>query len=458
MNRGLIVPIAKDAKGDLTSINNVRGITLSDVISIIFELYILEILNKKLKLDDRQYGFRQHAVWVFEETSRQLEKNNKKGYAIFLNFSKAFDKESRSKMLVSMIGLLGDLEWLALVSYYEISSVMVYLHKTDGNSESFVTEVGVKQGGPLSPTAFNKHIDAMIVEIGESGELLIINKTKGGCMIYADDTTAITDSPEKMQKKIAIIVEYCQKYDIIINEKKTQWMKLGDPVRETAEGEPLVIPPNENERFVINGSPIEKVGRFKLLGVWIMSNGSKRVHIKKRIQAAYAPVPGLNELGLNDPKMDPKIIGTLISTYIRPRIMYGTETMELINQETQDLITCKAKIIKRAMKLSNNSYNTQIYEMLEISSLEWALKKRKITFLKQLMENKITSDIVIGRQAAMDYIFIQLGIQDQGEMNSNEYKTHVINKCVQEINRINNMENKRELSTHTKVIKNLWQN
>ena len=182
-----------------------------------------------------------------------------------------------------------------------------------------------------------------------------------------------------MHKTIARIVEYCRQYDIVINEKKTQWLKKGDPVREDAAGKPIVIPPNDDEQFMINGSIIEKVDRFKLLGIWTMSNGSNRVHIMKRIQAAYAPIPGLNELGLNDPK----IIGTLISTYVRPRLLYGFEALELNKQEQDDLIKCEVKIKKRALNLPNNSYNTQIYEMLEIVSLEWAMKKRRISFFKQ---------------------------------------------------------------------------
>ena len=60
-------------------------------------------------------------------------------------------------------------------------------------------------------------------------------------------------------------------------------MKIGDPVRETSEGVPMVVSAEEGENFEINGKRIEKVDRFKLLGVWTMSNGSNRVHIMKRI-------------------------------------------------------------------------------------------------------------------------------------------------------------------------------
>ena len=66
---------------------------------------------------------------------------------------------------------------------------------------------------------------------------------------YADDTTIITETKEQMHKAIARIVEYCIKFDIIINEAKTQWMKIGESVRETSEGVPIVVAAEEGENF-----------------------------------------------------------------------------------------------------------------------------------------------------------------------------------------------------------------
>ena len=189
----------------------------------------------------------------------------------------------------------------------------------------------------------------------ESGLLYVIRKIKAGGIIYADDTTGITDSKEKMHKLIGLLCQYCEKYDIIINEKKTQWMRLGDKVRESSEGVPIVAPAAEGEDFRINGQPLEKVDRFKLLGNWTMTNGKMTTHIKKRKQAAYAPLPGLNELGLNDDKTALKIKGTLIQTYVRPRLVYGTEAFEMNGGDQKELRECEGKIIKRALRLPKNA-------------------------------------------------------------------------------------------------------
>jgi hypothetical protein len=60
-NIGKIVPIIKDIRGDLSSLDNVRPITLSDTLATIFELYFLDKLNQKISLAPEQFGFKSHS-------------------------------------------------------------------------------------------------------------------------------------------------------------------------------------------------------------------------------------------------------------------------------------------------------------------------------------------------------------------------------------------------------------
>jgi hypothetical protein len=68
--------------------------------------------------------------------------------------------------------------WLALalarlaLNYFSESQVQVTVRKDNKVSPRFKTTGVLKQGGPLSPTAFNLAIDALIVKVTESGLLL----------------------------------------------------------------------------------------------------------------------------------------------------------------------------------------------------------------------------------------------------------------------------------------------
>ena len=76
--------------------------SLSDVLSIVFELFILQQLEKTLKLDPKQYGFRKnastsHAFWAYEEARRQLICEKKMRYVIFIDFQKHLTRSTDQK-------------------------------------------------------------------------------------------------------------------------------------------------------------------------------------------------------------------------------------------------------------------------------------------------------------------------------------------------------------------------
>lgn len=58
---GIIVPIVKDKSGDLSSVDNYRPITLSPVISKLFESFILAKYSDCMKSDDLQF-------WIQKES------------------------------------------------------------------------------------------------------------------------------------------------------------------------------------------------------------------------------------------------------------------------------------------------------------------------------------------------------------------------------------------------------
>jgi hypothetical protein len=58
INVGAITTIIKDAKGDNTAFDNSRPITVSETMSMILEMFIMIDINKHIKLNKHQYGFR----------------------------------------------------------------------------------------------------------------------------------------------------------------------------------------------------------------------------------------------------------------------------------------------------------------------------------------------------------------------------------------------------------------
>jgi len=69
---GVTVPVPKDKCGDLHDVNNYRPITISPVISKLFEYCILHKFNDVFTFSDMQFGFRKgsgcsHAIFLLRE-------------------------------------------------------------------------------------------------------------------------------------------------------------------------------------------------------------------------------------------------------------------------------------------------------------------------------------------------------------------------------------------------------
>ena len=113
-------------------------------------------------LHKHQFGFRKnsscmHAVFSIKEVMEDVKKKKTNAYALYLDFSKAFDKVNRTKMLYYLIKEVDPNIWLLVKHYYE--NLIIHVIGRNGEiSEGFHATVGV---GSMSPWLFNKYIDKL---------------------------------------------------------------------------------------------------------------------------------------------------------------------------------------------------------------------------------------------------------------------------------------------------------
>ena len=101
---GIIVPIVKDNMGDITDVNNYRGITLCPVISKLFEYCMLHKYESYMTSNDLQFGFKRnlgcsHAAFVLRQRVEYF--TAPRGSNVFmasLDAKKAFDREKHIKL------------------------------------------------------------------------------------------------------------------------------------------------------------------------------------------------------------------------------------------------------------------------------------------------------------------------------------------------------------------------
>jgi len=60
--KGIVIPLLKDIDGNRTDSSNYRGITLSPVISKLFEVVMMDQVQDKLTSSNLQFGFKKKSV------------------------------------------------------------------------------------------------------------------------------------------------------------------------------------------------------------------------------------------------------------------------------------------------------------------------------------------------------------------------------------------------------------
>ena len=74
--------------------------------------------------------------------------------------------------------------------------------------------------------------------------------------------------------------------------------------------------------------------------------------------------------------------------------MYGIEASLLSKEKEKTLIRVEDNLLKKAIGISKCSYSTELYHAVGISTLEYAIRKRRISFILQLLNNPVTKRIL----------------------------------------------------------------
>ena len=238
---GIIKALYKN-KGDMEDANNYRGITLLSCLGKLFTSIInarlYEYVTKENLLGNEQVGFRpKHStldhIFALNLISQFYISQGKKLYCAFVDYSKAFDFIDRAYLWQKLINLnINGKMFNVIRNMYE--NAKSHVSANNILSDPFPCQVGVRQGENLSPLLFAmflndfkaflklkynglKHVSASILN-----ELNIYLKIF--CLLYADDTIILAESPSQLLKALDALNFYCNKWELKVNVDKTKVM------------------------------------------------------------------------------------------------------------------------------------------------------------------------------------------------------------------------------------------
>ena len=126
--------------------------------------------------------------------AKVVNKNKNKLYTAFIDFKKAYDTVNRKSLLerLKFLGIDG-LFFRNIAAMYRKTEYRVKLNC--GNSQTIVSNLGLKQGCPLSPMLFNLYIDDIEI-FDESCKPVNIQNESLNHFLYADDLVIVSQSRE----------------------------------------------------------------------------------------------------------------------------------------------------------------------------------------------------------------------------------------------------------------------
>ena len=315
---GLLIPIVKDTnKRGVQPVDNFRGITLSPIISKVFEHCIVLLYSKYFTTSERQFGFKRdtgctQAIFCVRKVIDFFVENESTVNMCFLDVSKAFDRVNHYCLFIKLLDRnVPPFIVTVLQNWYSKSYSRVKWGES--LSDSFKIMAGIRQGGVLSPILFSIYVNEMLLKLNNYG-----CNVKGLCFgsfMYADDLVLISSSLSELQAMIYLCCTQLESIDLFLNETKSSCMRIGK--RWHIKCQPLQT----------NSGIIQWSSSVNYLGVTITSGSKFTISLEKPKSKFYSSFNAIySQLG----KINNPIVSlNLISSISLPSLLYGVEAMPL---------------------------------------------------------------------------------------------------------------------------------
>ena len=393
---GIIKPLYKN-KGDINDVNNYRGITLLSCLGKLFTSIIntrlYDYVTRENILGNEQVGFRpKHStldhIFALHVITNFYISQGKQLFCAFVDYSKAFDFIDRAYLWQKLLdsGIDGKVLQVIRDMYDNAKS---HVSVNNNLSDPFPCQVGVRQGENMSPLLF-----AMFLNDFKSflkGKYNGLKKLSASilkelnmyfrifCLLYADDTIILAESPAQLLKALDALYLYCNKWSMKVNVEKTKVMIF-------SKGKV-----KKYKSFKFGSSRIDVVYDYIYLGTKFNFNGTFQLAMAKQVlqakKAKFGLLSKVRELTLSV-----ETFIDLLDKLVVTRLLSGCEVWGYENPKQLQLMLNHT--MRRFLRVHKTTSICMLNGELGLKEISEYIENRMLNFWYKVAtgdENKIST-------------------------------------------------------------------
>ena len=392
---GLIIPIPKCGNSaNCHKIDNFRGITISPVISKVFEHCLYSLFADYLKSSANQFGFKKgkgtrDAIFAVSESVGLYVNNGSTVNICSLDISKAFDKINHNVLFLKLMKRNTPICFInILVNWY--SKCFCQVKWESALSNILFLHNGIRQGGILSPFLFALYVDDVLITLVNSGLGLNFYGINLGAIMYADDILLLAGSILNLQKLI-VIAEHCfDEINLKINIKKCFATRIGSKCKA------------ECANLELLNDDIPWKSEIKYLGIMFRQASTLKVNLhsnKVKFFQAFNSIYAKLGKACNVDTIVHLLKSNCLSTLLF--------NLESINLSKSDINNLKFPVSRAFVKIFHIKETVSInwcQYYMHVMPIDFMLDARKLKFVRKMSNSKCYIMQILFSKSANDIL------------------------------------------------------
>lgn len=241
---GYITNIHK--KGSTLNPANYRSITITSSLGKLFNSIMSNrlqtYLNRHNLISKTQIGFEKdsstsdHIFTLRTIIDKYTQKKDQKLYSCFIDFRQAFDRVWHTGLMLKLTRMGINNHFFKIIqSMYSQTSLCAKVNNK--LTDSFTSDIGVRQGDNLSPTLFKIYINDLVDHIKntKNTDSITLGAKSINALLYADDVVLLSTTKEGLQNCIDAVKNFSEQWKLELNLNKTKVLifnKGGNTIQE----------------------------------------------------------------------------------------------------------------------------------------------------------------------------------------------------------------------------------